>query len=353
VSHVFGWIGLKRIALERGDAGDIVAVAGVEAIQIGDTVADPERPQALPRLRIDQPTITMVFGANTSPWAGREGRYVTSRNVRERLEAEARRNVSLALEEAETVERVRVCGRGELQLAILIETMRREGYELEVSKPEVIAHEVNGERQEPFELVVIDVPDEFVGVVSQLLAVRRGMMVQMGPPVSGRVRLEFRVPSRGMIGFRGSFLTDTRGMGIANTLFDGYGPWAGDIQRRTNGAMIADRQGTATPYALFHLQERGTLFVAPGTGVYEGMIVGEYSRSGDLDVNICREKKLTNIRAAGHDEAIRLTPPRLLGLEDALEWIDGDELLEVTPGTIRVRKRVLAQSMRPKRKSAS
>jgi GTP-binding protein len=350
LTNLYGWIGLKRIALERASAGDIVAIAGIEDIQIGDTVADREQPVAAPRLRIDEPTITMVFGVNTAPWAGREGQWVTSRKLRERLEHESKRNVSIRVEDTDQPDRLRVSGRGELQLAILIETMRREGYEVEVSKPDVVTRQENGKTLEPMELAVIDLPEEYIGVVSQLLAMRRGVMTKMSPPASGRVRLEFSVPSRGLIGFRSSFLTDTRGTGIINAMFNGYAPWAGEIQRRTNGAMVADREGTATPYAIFHLQERGTMFIAPGTKVYEGMVIGEYSRSGDLDVNIIREKKLTNMRASGHDEAVRLTPPRQMGLEDALDWIADDELVEVTPESIRVRKRVLAQVHRPKRR---
>jgi GTP-binding protein len=354
VTRLFGWNGLRRIPLERARAGDIVAIAGIDDIRIGDTIADRERPSALPGLRIDEPTITMVFGANTSPWAGREGTYVTSRKLRERLVNEGRRNVSLRIEDGETVDRLQVSGRGELQLAILIETLRREGYELEVSKPTVVTRtSAEGRLLEPMEIAVIDVQEDYVGVVSQLLAMRKGVMSHMSPPASGRVRLEFSVPSRGLIGFRSQFLTDTRGTGIINAIFDGYGPWAGDIQRRSNGAMVADREGVATPYAMFHLQERGTMFVPPGTRVYEGMIIGEYSRSGDLDVNVCREKKLTNIRAAGHDEAIRLTPHRQTGLEDALEWISDDELVEATPDSIRLRKRVLAAVQRPKQKKSS
>ncbi len=352
LSHVFGWHGLKRVPFERAQAGDIVAVAGVEDIQIGDTIADRETPRPLPRLRIDEPTISMIFGVNTSPWAGREGQWVTSRKLRERLENEAKRNVSIRVEDTDQPDRVRISGRGELQLAVLIETMRREGYEVEVSKPTVVTREgQDGTLLEPMELAVIDLPEDFIGVVSQLLAMRRGVMTKMTPPASGRVRLEFRVPSRGLIGFRSPFLTDTRGTGVINTIFDGYAPWAGEIQRRVNGAMVADREGPATPYAIFHLQERGTIFVPPGTRVYEGMVIGEYSRAGDLDVNLCREKKLTNIRAAGRDEAIRLTPPRQMGLEDALDWIGDDELVEVTPQSVRVRKRILAQVQRPKRRS--
>ena len=350
LTNLYGWIGLKRINLERATAGDIVAVAGMEDIQIGDTVADRETPIPLPRLRIDEPTITMIFGVNTSPWAGREGQWVTSRKLRERLENESKRNVSIRLEDTEQPDRLRVSGRGELQLAILVETMRREGYEVEVSKPDVVTQQKDGQTLEPMELAVIDLPEEFIGVVSQLLAMRKGVMTKMSPPASGRVRLEFSVPSRGLIGFRSSFLTDTRGTGIINAMFNGYAPWAGDIQRRTNGAMVADREGVATPYAIFHLQERGQMFIAPGTKVYEGMVIGEYSRAGDLDVNIVREKKLTNMRASGHDEAIRLTPPKQMGLEDALDWIADDELVEVTPESIRVRKRVLAQVHRPKRR---
>jgi GTP-binding protein len=350
LTNLYGWIGLKRINLERAAAGDIVAVAGMEDIQIGDTVADRETPIALPRLRIDEPTITMIFGVNTSPWAGREGQWVTSRKLRERLENESKRNVSIRLEDTDQPDRLRVSGRGELQLAILVETMRREGYEVEVSKPDVVTQQEDGQTLEPMELAVIDLPEEFIGVVSQLLAMRKGVMTKMSPPASGRVRLEFSVPSRGLIGFRSSFLTDTRGTGIINAMFNGYAPWAGDIQRRTNGAMVADREGVATPYAIFHLQERGQMFISPGTKVYEGMVIGEYSRAGDLDVNIVREKKLTNMRASGHDEAIRLTPPKQMGLEDALDWIADDELVEVTPASIRVRKRVLAQVNRPKRR---
>jgi GTP-binding protein len=350
VTQLYGWLGLKRTELERVAAGDIVAVAGIADIQIGDTIADREHPVALPRLRIDEPTIAMVFGVNTAPWSGREGQFVTSRKLRERLENEAKRNVSIRVEDTETPDRLRVSGRGELQLAVLIETMRREGYELEVSKPTIVTRVIDGEEREPMELALIDLPEEFIGVVSQLLGMRRGVMMKMSPPASGRIRLEFSVPARGLIGFRSQFLTDTRGTGIINTMFNGYEPWQGEIDHRTNGAIVADREGVATPYALWHLQERGVMFAPPGTRVYEGMVIGEYSRSGDLDVNVTREKKLTNMRATGHDEAVRLTPPRLMGLEDALEWIADDELVEVTPQSIRLRKKVLGQVFRPKRR---
>jgi GTP-binding protein len=348
VSRLYGWHGLKRVELERAAAGDIVAVAGIDDIRIGETIADRERPAPLPPIRVDEPTIAMVFGVNTSPWAGRSGSQVTSRKVRERLFGEARRNVSIRVEETATTEQFRVLGRGELQLAILIETMRREGFELQASKPAPVVRERNGTLEEPMELVVVDVPEEYVGIVTQLLGVRRAVMTRLEHIGGGRVRLEWSVPSRGLIGFRSHFLTETRGTGTLNTLFNGYAPWLGPIPSRTNGAMVADREGVATPYALFHLQERGVLFVPAGTPVYEGMIVGEYSRDVDLDVNVCREKKLTNMRASGHDEAVRLVPHRPMSLEDGLEWIDEDELVEVTPDAIRLRKRELRGALRPR-----
>ena len=348
LTHVYAWEGLKRIEVERALAGDIVAVAGIEDIHIGETIADRERPAPLPPIRVDEPTIAMVFGVNTSPWAGRAGSRVTSRNVRERLFQESRRNVSLRVEDTETTDSFRVLGRGELQLAILIETMRREGFELQVSKPAVLLRDRGGVVEEPTELLLVDVPEEYVGVVTQLLGVRRAVMTRMDHLGGGRVRIEYVVPSRGLIGFRSLFLTDTRGSGTLNAPFNGYAPWHGPIAGRTNGAMVADRQGVATPYALFHLQERGILFVPAGTAVYEGMVVGEYSRDADLDVNVCREKKLTNMRASGHDEAVRLVPHRTMGLEEGLAWIDEDELVEVTPDAIRLRKRELRQALRPR-----
>jgi GTP-binding protein len=292
----------------------------------------------------------MVFSANNSPWAGREGEFVTSRKLRERLFYEQKKNVSLRIADTEQPDSFQVTGRGEFQLAIIIETMRREGYELMVSKPTVVTREIDGKLNEPMELLVIDVPEDFIGVVSQLLAVRKGKMTKMIHAGSSRVRLEFSVPSRGLIGFRSRFLTDTRGTGIMNALFDGWAPWHGNIQSRSNGAMVADREGTATPYAVFHLQERGIIFIPPGLQVYEGMVVGEYSRDVDLNVNIVREKKLTNIRAAGRDENIIITPHREMGLEEGLEWIADDELVEVTPQSIRLRKKILKQSDRPRRR---
>ena len=350
ITQLYGWQGLKRVELEQASAGDIVAVAGIEDIEIGDTITDRESPRPLPALRVDEPTIAMIFSANNSPWAGREGEYVTSRKLRERLLYEQRKNVSLRVEETDSPDAFRVTGRGEFQLAIVIETMRREGYELQVSKPTVVTREVDGKLHEPVELLVIDVPEDYIGVTSQLLAVRRGKMTKMTHAGSGRVRLEFAVPSRGLIGFRSRFLTDTRGTGIMNALFDGWAPWHGPIQARSNGAMVADREGAATPYAIFHLQERGVLFIAPGTRVYEGMAVGEYSRDNDLNVNVCREKKLTNIRAAGRDENILITPHREMGLEEGIEWIGEDELVEVTPEAIRLRKKILKQVERPRRR---
>lgn len=349
VTQVFGWRGLKRVGLESASAGDIVAIAGVEEIQVGDTIADRDHPQPLPALRVDEPTIAMIFSANNSPWAGREGTFVTSRKLRERLFHEQRRNVSLRVEETESPDAFKITGRGEFQLAIVIETMRREGYELQVSKPTVITRETDSGIHEPVEMLVVDIPEECIGVVSQLLGVRRGSMTKMNRAGSGRVRLEFSVPSRGLIGFRSRFLTETRGGGIMNVLFNGWAPWHGPIQARSNGAMVADREGVVTPYAVFHLQERGMLFVAPGTRVYEGMVVGEYSRDNDLNVNICREKKLTNIRAAGRDENILITPHREMGLEEGIEWIGDDELVEVTPQSIRLRKKILKQIGRPRR----
>jgi GTP-binding protein len=350
ITQVYGWRGLKRVEVSAAQAGDIAAIAGIEDIGIGDTITDREKPQALPPLRIDEPTIAMLFIANNSPWSGREGEHVTSRKLRERLFFEARRNVSLRVEETATADAFQVTGRGEFALAIVIETMRREGYEMMVSKPTVVTRQIDGIIHEPMELLVIDIPEDFIGVVSQLLAMRKGKMTKMIHAGTSRVRLEFAVPSRGLIGFRSRFLTDTRGTGIMNALFNGWEPWHGPIQSRTNAAMVADREGTAPPYAIYHLQERGVMFIAPGTKVYEGMVVGEYSRENDLNVNVCKEKKLTNMRAAGKDENIIISPHREMGLEAALEWIADDELVEVTPQSIRLRKKILKQADRPRRR---
>jgi GTP-binding protein len=350
ITQVYGWQGLKRVEVPSVDAGDIVAISGIEDIGIGDTIADKENPKPLAPLRIDEPTIAMLFCANNSPWSGREGEFVTSRKLRERLFFEARRNVSLRVEETAQPDAFQVTGRGEFALAIVIETMRREGYEMMVSKPTVITREIDGKLNEPMELLVIDIPEDFIGVVSQLLAMRKGKMTKMIHPGSSRVRLEFAVPSRGLIGFRSRFLTDTRGTGIMNALFNGWEPWHGTIQSRTNAAMVADREGQAPPYAIYHLQERGVMFIAPGTKVYEGMVVGEYSRENDLNVNVCKEKKLSNMRAAGKDENIIISPHREMGLEAGLEWISEDELVEVTPQSIRLRKKILKQADRPRRR---
>ncbi len=325
-------------------------VAGLDAIEIGDTIADLEQPRALPPIRVDEPTVAMTFSVNNSPWAGREGTYVTSRKLGERIEFETRRNVSIRVEQL-SPEAWRVMGRGELQLAVILETMRREGYELQVSKPTVLTRQENGALLEPMEFLVIDIPEEAVGTVTQLLAASKGRMRSMVTHASGRVRLEYDAPARGLIGFRGRFLTETRGTGVLHSIFNGYAPWCGTIKTRQNGAMISDREGVATGYAIFHLQERGRFFIDAGEPVYEGMVIGEYSRETNLPVNVCREKKLTNIRAAGHDEAIRLSPRRVMGLDLALEWIDEEELVELTPKTVRIRNRVLKTGLRSKHRA--
>jgi GTP-binding protein len=340
--------GLERVEVEQAFAGDIVALAGLEVVTIGDSLVDLEDPRPLKRIAVDEPTMAMVFSGNTSPFGGREGRYVTARQIRARLEKEALHNVAIRLEILAN-DAFKVLGRGELQLAILIETMRREGFELSVSRPEIVTREIDGHRHEPMEIVQVDCPEEYVGVVTQKLGIRRGVMTEMHNPGHGRVRTSFRVPSRGLIGFRSEFLTDTRGTGILNHLFDGWEPWQGPIPGRATGALVSDRAGRTTTYSLYHLEPRGTLFLAPGVDVYEGMIVGENARDNDLDVNVTREEKLTNIRAAGADEALRLAPPRDMGLDRALEWIDSDELAEVTPAAVRVRKRTLAANRRPRR----
>ncbi len=348
VTKLFAFDGLKRIDIEQASAGDIICLAGLADITIGETIADVEGRHAIPPTAIDEPTVSMIFGVNTSPVAGRDGQYVTSRNLRERLAKELLGNVSIRVEDTEYPEQMKVVGRGELQLCILIEMMRREGFELQVSRPEIITREVDGRRMEPVEELVIDVPDEFQGVVIAQVGTRRGTMTKMVNHGGGRVRLEFRIPTRGMIGLRSQFLTDTRGTGIMNHLFAGWEPWHGPIPARGTGALVADRPGTATAYAIYNLQERGEIFISPTTPVYEGMVIGENARSNDMDVNVTKEKKQTNMRASTADEAIRLVPPRVLGLEQAVEFIKDDELVEVTPGNIRLRKRVLASNQRPK-----
>jgi len=341
VTVLYGYEGLKRIEVKEASAGAIVAIAGIDTIDIGETVAPIENPVALPLIRIDEPTVSMLFSSNISPFAGKEGRFVTSPQLRERLMKERKLNPGILVEETDSPDTFRVSGRGELQLAILIEIMRREGYEVEVGKPEIITHQEGGRTLEPMEHLVIDVPEEFIGAVTQKIAPRKGAMTKMVNHGTGRVRLEYRLPSRGLIGYRTEFLTDTRGTGLLNHLFDGYDEWQGDIPHRQNGALVADRAGRTTGYAIDNLQARGVMFLAPGEPVYEGQIVGENSRDNDLDVNITKEKKLTNMRASSADESIRLTPPRIMNLEQCLEWIREDELLEVTPKSLRLRKRAL------------
>jgi GTP-binding protein len=343
---LYGFSGLKRVEIPDAGPGEIICVAGIEKLSIGDTITDPERPAPLPRIKVDEPTMMMIFRVNDGPYAGREGKYVTSRNLRDRLTREMYRNVAIRVEDTESPDAFRVVARGELQLAVIIETMRREGYELTASNPIPITKEVDGVKHEPMELVLCDVPETSVGIVTERLGPRKGRMVDMAQLGGGRVRLSFRIPARGLVGFRGEFLTITKGEGIMSSQFDGWEPWMGYIPRRSNGAIIADRIGETIPYALFSIQERGYLFVSSGVPIYEGMILGEHAHPSDLDVNACREKKLTNIRAAGRDENVILTPPREMGLEKALEWIADDELVEVTPKSIRLRKRNLAFNTR-------
>jgi GTP-binding protein len=349
ITKLFAFEGLKRIDIDTAGAGDIICLAGIEDITIGETVSHPEHRVAIPPIAVDEPTVSMIFGVNTSPMAGREGQYVTSRNLKERLDKELLGNVSVRVEPTDTPEQMKVVGRGELQLSILIEMMRREGFELQVSRPEIVTKEIDGVRMEPVEELVIDVPEDHQGVVIATLGGRKGVMTKMVNHGSGRVRLEFRIPARGLIGFRSQFLTDTRGTGIMNHLFAGWEGWHGPIPARATGALVADRPGVATAFAIFNLQERGEIFIEPQAQVYEGMIIGENARINDLDVNVTKEKKQTNMRASTADDAIRLIPPRKLGLEQAIEFINDDELVEVTPKSIRLRKKILAQNMRPKR----
>jgi GTP-binding protein len=349
VTKLYSFEGLKRIDIETAAAGDIICLTGIEDITIGESITDPEHQLAIPPVAVDEPTVSIVFGVNTSPVAGREGQYVTSRHLRERLDKELLGNVSLRVEETDTPEQVKVLGRGELQLAILMEMMRREGYELQVGRPEIVVKEIDGRKMEPIEELVIDVAEEFQGVVIATLGQRRGTMTRMVNHGSGRVRLEFRIPARGLIGFRSIFLTETKGTGIMNHLFTGWEPWHGPIPSRLTGALVADRAGVATAYAIANLQERGVMFISPQTQVYEGMIVGENARQADMDVNITKEKKQTNMRASSADEAIRLVPPHLMGLEQAIEFINDDELVEVTPKSIRLRKKILEANRRPKK----
>jgi GTP-binding protein len=335
--------GIDRIDITEAGPGDIVSVAGLPEVTIGDTLTDPADPRPLPRLDVDAPTLRMTFGVNTSPLAGREGKYVTSRQIKARLDKEVLGNVSIEVRPAETAEAFEVRGRGELQLAVLIEQMRREGFELTASRPEVLLRTVDGEMQEPYERVTIDIPPDYIGEIQGAMAGRKGRLDQMSTDADGRVRMEYVLPVRGLIGYRGQLLTDTRGTALLHQIGEGYGPWAGEVTHRTNGVLVSDRAGTSNSYGLFNLEQRAELFIGGGVEVYEGMIVGENSRSGDMDVNPTKEKKLTNIRTHSHDESLRLTPPRPITLESALEFISGDELVEVTPLSIRLRKRALSQ----------
>jgi len=349
ITKMFMFDGLKRIEIEQASAGDIICLAGMADITIAETITEIERQAPVPVIAVDEPTVSIIFGVNTSPMAGREGQYVTSRQVKDRLDRELIGNVSIRLEETDSPEQVKVVGRGELQLSILIEMMRREGFELQASRPEIVTKEMDGRKVEPVEDLVIDVPEDFQGVVIAQTGGRRGTMTKMVNHGTGRVRMEFRIPARGLIGYRSQFLTDTRGTGIMNHLFAGWEPWHGAIPARATGALVADRTGVATAYAIANLQERGEIFISPGQPVYEGMIIGENARASDMDVNVCKEKKQTNMRASSADEAIRLIPPRILGLEQAIEFINDDELVEITPKGIRLRKRVLASNQRPKK----
>ncbi|MDQ3937115.1 MAG: translational GTPase TypA, partial [Chloroflexota bacterium] len=335
--------GIERVEIEEATAGDIVAVAGLPQVTIGDTITEPADPRPLPRLELDEPTLRMTFGVNTSPRSGREGRFVTSRQIRERLEREVLGNVSIEVLATDSPDTFEVRGRGELQVAVLIEQMRREGFELQVSRPEVLLHTVDGGVHEPYERITVDIPPDYIGPVSQSLAARKARLEQMTTDADGRVRMDFLIPTRGLVGYRGQLLAETRGTALLHQIGAGYGPWAGDVAHRTSGVLVSDRAGESNAYALFNLQERATLFIGAGVDVYEGMIVGENNRPGDMDVNPTREKKLTNIRTHSHDEALRLVPPPPLTLETAIEFIAEDELVEVTPTSLRLRKRLLSQ----------
>jgi GTP-binding protein len=357
VKALFTFEGLKRGTTLEASTGEIVAVAGVEDVDVGDTIVDQDpawETRALPRIHVEQPTIKIRIGVNTSPLAGRckATKYLTSRHLRERLAREATKNLAIRVQDTDSPDTLLVLGRGELQLAILVETMRREGYELQLGNPEVVTKTVDGTVCEPMEQVIVDVPEQFIGIVTERLSGRRGRMSRMHNHGFGRARLEYRIPSRGMIGFRGELLTATRGTALLNSMFEGWEPWGGPMVTRVMGAIVADRPGLATPYALHHLQPRGSFFVAPGTVVYEGMIIGEHNRPNDTDVNAIKEKKLSNVRNHGKDENVILAPPRTLTIETAMDWIDADELVEVTPDAVRLRKAILEVNKRPRRSAA-
>jgi GTP-binding protein len=349
ITKLFTFRGLERDEAETVEAGDIVAVAGVEGIQIGETITNPEHPAPLEPLTIDEPTLAMLFTVNTGPLSGRDGQWLTSRDLRDRLAKELLTNVSIRVEDTDTPEAFRVLGRGELQLAILIETMRREGFELMVGKPEIVVRTENGKRLEPLEMLLVDCPENFIGIVMETLGTRRGEMANMVNHGSGRVRMEFKIPSRGLIGLRSQLLTETRGTALIHSLLAGWTEYGGEMASRQTGAVVADRAGVSTAFALWNIQERGELFIGPGTEVYEGMIVGDNAREADMDVNITKEKKQTNMRASSADEAIRLIPHKALSLEQAIEWITDDEYVEVTPKSLRLRKKVLNAGKRPRR----
>ncbi|MBS4959304.1 MAG: translational GTPase TypA [Clostridiales bacterium] len=350
ISKLYTFEGLSRKEVTEASYGSIVALSGIEDISIGDTICSPEKPEALPFVKISEPTLSMVFSVNDSPFAGKEGKFVTSRHLRDRLYKELNTDVSLKVEDTDTTEAFRVSGRGELHLSILIETLRREGYEFQVSKPEVLLHIENGKKMEPMELVTIDVPEEFVGTVIEKLGSRKGEMTNMYPGNGGYTRLEFLIPARGLIGYRNEFLTDTKGNGIMNSIFDGYMEYKGEIPTRSQGSLVAFEDGEAVAYGLYNAQDRGDLFIGAGTPVYQGMVVGRNSRSDDMDVNVCKKKQLTNMRTSASDEALRLTPPLVMSLEQCLDFINDDELVEVTPENLRMRKKILDSNLRRKAK---
>ena len=348
ISRLYQFEGLKRTEVESAMMGDIVCVSGIVDLNIGETACAPDCIEPLPFVKIDEPTISMNFIVNDSPFAGREGKFVTSRNVRDRLFKEVETNVSMRVEETDSTDTFKVSGRGELHLSILIETMRRQGYEFQVSRPEVIYKTINGQRCEPMELLIVEVPEQYVGAVIEKLGSRKGELENMGSRDGGATHLEFKIPSRGLIGYRSEFMTDTNGNGIMNQLFAGYEPYKGDMQTRERGSIVVHETGTSTGYGLFNTQDRGRLFIGPGLEVYEGMIVGECSRNEDIVCNVCKKKQMTNTRAAGSDDALRLVPPTTLSLEQSMEFIKDDELLEVTPQSLRLRKRVLSKELRMK-----
>ncbi|MEY4581228.1 MAG: hypothetical protein RL701_5931, partial [Pseudomonadota bacterium] len=349
ISNIFVYEGLSRVKRDISGAGDVVAISGMDDVQIGDTIADLQNPKALTRIVVEPPTIKVRFYVNSSPFAGKAGKYLTSRHVRDRLEREARINLAMKFEDTDKPDIFQVYGRGEMMISILAENMRREGFELGLGSPEVVVQEINGVKSEPSERVVIDVPEEFVGAVTQSLGERRGRMDKMTNLGFGRARVEFIVPSRALIGYRSQFLTQTRGLGLLNSLFEGYVPYGGPMLRRKNGALVSDRTGSVTAYAQFHLEDRGKMFVGPGAEVYEGMVVGEHNRNNDLDVNVCKEKKLSNVREKNKDENIILAQPTKHTIETALDFIDADEIIEITPDAVRIRKKVLPINQRPKR----